>query len=54
MDNTKTKQPYESPVVTDYGSIEDITKGQIAVNLDDFPIGAKVISPIPSLPIPLP
>ena len=39
------RMPYEPPVVTDYGTIEELTQGQLAVNLDDFPVGAKLIYP---------
>jgi hypothetical protein len=56
-----TKKPYEAPVIVDFGALEDITQGALAVNLDDFPVGAKVICPSGQvcnnpgpLPIPLP
>lgn len=50
----KTRKPYESPLLTDFGTIEDITKGSVAINLDDFPIGARIINPRTSGPIPFP
>lgn len=53
-DETKSRAPYEAPAVTDFGSIEEITRGQLAVNLDDFPVGARLIAPSGAIPPPAP
>lgn len=45
MANETTRATYEAPEITDFGSIEEITQGALKVNLDDFPVGARLISP---------
>jgi hypothetical protein len=49
------KVRYEAPTVTDLGSVEELTQGQVQLEVDDFPAGSKVYSgvlhnPFPSLP----
>lgn len=40
------KQAYEAPTLVDYGEIDDVTKGPLAINLDDGVLGAKVIEAV--------
>ena len=52
---TTEKARYEAPTVTDLGSVEELTQGQIQVEVKDFPVGSPVYSgvlhnPFPSLP----
>ncbi|HVL90603.1 MAG TPA: lasso RiPP family leader peptide-containing protein [Actinomycetota bacterium] len=39
------RQPYQAPTVFEFGGLEEITQGALSVNLDDFPVGAKVVCP---------
>lgn len=56
MMQTQERARYEAPIVTDFGSVEELTQGQINVNIDDFPVGsskpasAPVVGPLPTLP----
>jgi hypothetical protein len=56
MSETTERRQYEAPIVTDFGSVEELTQGQINIAIDDFPIGANaslslpIIGPLPSLP----
>jgi hypothetical protein len=50
----QTKKDYEAPIITDFGALEEITQGTLAVNLDDFPIGAKIICPSGAINCPPP
>ena len=34
------RQTYETPALIDYGTVDEVTKGTLAVNKGDFPIGA--------------
>jgi hypothetical protein len=45
------RAPYEAPELVEYGRVEDLTLGAMKINLDDFPVGAKIIhnsGPVPS------
>lgn len=50
------KQTYEAPTVTDFGSVEELTQGQLEIHAQDFPVGSRtvgslpVVGPLPSLP----
>lgn len=41
------KKGYEAPVVVDYGEIEEVTKGLLAVSTADSPLGAREVDPGP-------
>ena len=51
MASDKNRQSYEAPKVTDYGDIDDVTKGPLAISLDDGVLGAKVIDPVVVSPV---
>lgn len=36
---------YEAPAVRDFGTVEDVTLGEIHVNVTDVPIGTPVVTP---------
>ena len=40
---------YEAPTITDFGPIEEITQGNLRVNVQDFPLGNVDILPILSV-----
>ena len=39
-------ETYEAPVVVDYGEIEDVTKGLLALSAEDSPLGARPLDPV--------
>lgn len=41
------KQRYEAPELTDFGTVADVTKGNIVANLNDLPLGSPVVQPTP-------
>lgn len=43
---------YSRPEISDLGSVEEITLGQINIDIDDFPVGARDVlsGPIPGQP----
>lgn len=47
MESTQTKRAeYEAPAITDFGPIEEITQGNLKINIQDFPLGNVAILPI--------
>jgi hypothetical protein len=42
------RKHYEAPSVVDYGTVDEVTQGTIAINTGDFPLGPKVVQPIPN------
>ncbi|HEX9713091.1 MAG TPA: lasso RiPP family leader peptide-containing protein [Actinomycetota bacterium] len=51
MATENSRQAYEAPTVTDFGDIDDVTKGPLAISLDDGVLGAKVIDPVVVSPV---
>ena len=41
------RETYETPAVRDYGEVDELTRGVLAVNTQDTPLGAQVIEPVP-------
>jgi hypothetical protein len=41
------RKAYEAPTVTDFGDIDDVTKGPLAISLDDGILGEAVVPPPP-------
>jgi len=39
-ETTTQRAEYEAPTITDFGAIEEITQGNLKVNIQDFPLGA--------------
>jgi hypothetical protein len=44
----KERKEYEAPALVDYGTVDEVTKGTLAINTGDFPLGPKVVQPIPN------
>jgi hypothetical protein len=49
MSKDQERARYEAPTVTDFGSVEELTRGQIQINVEDFPVGNTPIHA--SLPV---
>lgn len=40
---------YEAPAVRDFGTVEDVTLGEVKINVQDFPIGTPIVTPSPGV-----
>lgn len=50
---TATKRAeYEAPAITDFGQIEEMTQGNLKVNIQDFPLGNVHVLPVLSEVVP--
>jgi hypothetical protein len=41
------RKDYEAPALVDYGTVDEVTKGTLAVNTADFPLGRQLVTPVP-------